>query len=80
MFKNLKSAIKVLARQAVKIAEENLSGEEGKKKKQMALEYVISNIPVCAPFKKIAAKLLSSFIDDAIELAVEYMKSFSVEQ
>lgn len=80
MFTKLKNAIKELAHNAVNVAEQTLSGEEGRKKKEMALEYVISNIPVCAPFKKIAAKLLASFIDDAIELAVEYMKSLSSEQ
>lgn len=80
MFTKLKNAIKELAKQAVDLAEKKLTGEEGRKKKEMALEYVISNIPVCAPFKKIAAKILASFIDDAIELAVEYMKSFSSEQ
>lgn len=80
MFTKLKCAIKELAKQAVKLAEQSLTGEEGKKKKEMALEYVISNIPVCSPFKKIAAKILAGFIDDAIELAVEYMKSLSSEQ
>lgn len=80
MFTKLKNAIKELAKQAVDLAEKKLTGEEGRKKKEMALEYVISNIPVCAPFKKIAAKILAGFIDDAIELAVEYMKSFSSEQ
>ena len=43
----------------------------------MALEYIISNVPVFAPFKKIIAKLLSDFIDDAIELSVLTMKSLS---
>lgn len=77
MFTKLKRTIKELAKQAVYLAEKTQSGEDGKRKKQMALEYIISNIPVFAPFKKIIAKLLSDFIDDAIELSVLTMKSLS---
>ncbi|MFI3301306.1 MAG: hypothetical protein R3Y28_07805 [Candidatus Gastranaerophilales bacterium] len=79
MFKTIKNAIVELAKQAVSLAEETLTGSEGEAKKEMAIAYVISNIPVISPFKTIVAKILSSFIDDAIELAVEYMASFSTE-
>ena len=41
----------------------------------MAIKYIVEKIPVPALFKPIISLLLSSFIDDAIELAVEYMKN-----
>ncbi len=77
MFKKLKTAIKELAKQAVNIAEASLKGEAGIKKKEMAVNYIISHLPVIAPLRIIIAKLMSSFIDDAVELAVEYMKSLT---
>jgi len=79
MFKNLKNTIKDLASTAVLLAEEQLSGEAGKKKKAAAIEYVISNIPAPVPFKKLIASILASFIDDAIEYAVQQMKTFVSE-
>ena len=66
MFKKLKDAIRELAKKAVVMAEEALGSKTGKQKKAMALEFIISNIPVIAPFKTIIAGLLSKFIDDAI--------------
>jgi len=77
MFINIKKTIKELAKTAVIIAEETLGSESGKQKKAMAIEYIISNIPVISPFKTIIANLLSKFIDEAIEFAVEHMKTFS---
>ena len=74
MFNKVKTAIKELAKTAVFMAEEALGSKAGKEKKAMALEFVISNIPVIAPFKTIIAGLLSKFIDDAIEFAVARMK------
>ena len=44
-------------------------------KKEMAVNYVVEKIPVPALLKPLFSILLSSFIDDAVELAVEYMKS-----
>lgn len=79
MFNKFKETVQVLAKQAVYLAEKTLTGEEGRKKKQMALEYVISNIPVCAPFKRIVAKIIAGFIDDTIELAFQCMNSLSSE-
>lgn len=74
MFKNIKKSIEELAYSAVSIAEQSLATASGKEKKEMALNYVVSMLPVAEPFKAIIAKLLSSFIDEAIEHAVEYMK------
>lgn len=39
----------------------------------MAINYIVSNIPVPAPFKPAIKLLLSAFIDEAVEFAVEYM-------
>lgn len=74
MFTNLKEKIKEIAATAVQIAEETLGSSKGKEKKQMAIEYIVSNIPVIAPLKRLISMLLSSFIDDAVEFAVQYMK------
>ena len=74
MFKNLKSKIKEIALTAVQIAEETLGSQKGREKKEMAVNYIVKNIPVIAPFRKLIALLLSSFIDDAVEFAVQFMK------
>ena len=71
---NLKKAIKESAKQAVIVAEKTLGSNKGKQKKEMAVNYVINHLPLPAFLKKIATLFLSSFIDDAIELAVEYME------
>ncbi len=75
LFSNLKVKITELAYAAVNVAEETLSGSSGQAKKTAAIEYVLSMIPVLAPFKGIIAFVLSKFIDEAIEKAVHYMKS-----
>ena len=74
MFNNLKKKIKDIAVTAVHLAEKTLGTSKGKEKKEMAIEYVVAHIPVMAPLKKIIAILLSSFIDDAVEIAVQYMQ------
>lgn len=74
MFKNLKQTIKKISIQAVQIAEETLGSNKGKEKKQMAIEYIVSNLPIAYPFNKFIGMLLSSFIDDAVEFAVQYIK------
>lgn len=79
MFDNLKSKIKEIAVAAVEFAEETLGSNKGKQKKEMAVQYIVSRIPVIQPFKTLIAMLLSSFIDDAVEFAVQYMKSVKVE-
>ena len=74
MFENIKSTIKEVSLTAVKMAEETLGSNKGKLKKAMAIEYVVSRIPVIPPFQKLIAMFLSSFIDDAIEFAVQLME------
>lgn len=74
MLKNIKIKIKELAKSAVIIAEEQLGSKTGLQKKKMAIEYIINHIPVSTPFKVLISLLLSSFIDDAIEFAVQYME------
>lgn len=74
MFKNIKEIIKKISIQAVKLAEEELGSNKGKEKKAMAIEYIVSNLPVAYPFNKLIGILLSSFIDDTIEFAVQYLK------
>ena len=75
MFNKLKETIKELAKTAVVKAEEALGSQKGQQKKDMAIKYIVSNIPVFAPLKPLISMLLSSFIDDTVEFAVEYMKS-----
>lgn len=79
MFDNLKSKIKEIAVAAVEFAEETLGSNKGKQKKEMAVQYIVSRIPVIQPFKTLIAMLLSSFIEDAVEFAVQYMKSVREE-
>lgn len=75
MFNNLKNTIKQLAIKAVVVAEETLGSNKGQAKKKMAIEFIVSKLPVPSPFKTLTAMLLSSFIDDAVEFAVEYMNT-----
>ena len=74
MFKNLKSYIREIAVTAVKLAEEKLGSNKGKEKKKLAIEYIVSHLPIPAPFNILVSMLLSSFIDDAIEFSVKYIK------
>ena len=74
MLKNLKAKIKELAKSAVIAAEEALGSKMGAQKKRMAIEYITNRIPVPAPFKLLISLMLSSFIDDAIEFAVQCME------
>ncbi len=75
MLGSLKNTIKQLAQSAVAIAEKALGSSAGKQKKQMAVKYVVSHLPVPAIFKGFIAALLSNFIDEAVEFAVVYMNS-----
>lgn len=77
MFKHLKETIKQLAQSAVAIAEKSLGSSNGQLKKKMALEYVVSKLPVPMILKGFIAALLSGFIDDSIEFAVKYMNSLN---
>ncbi len=74
MFENLKSKIKELAKAAVLKAEEKLGSQNGQEKKKMAIKYIVQKIPVPVIFKPVISFFLSSFIDDAVEFAVQYMK------
>ena len=73
MFKNFKIKIKEVAMSAVQLAEETLGSNKGKEKKKMAIEYVVSHIPIIPPLQRLIGMLLSSFIDDAVEFAVQFM-------
>jgi len=73
MFKNLKATISELAFSAVNMAEQSLDTSSGQEKKNLAIEYVISMLPILPPVKNIVVILLSKFIDEAIEKAVKYM-------
>ncbi len=75
MFSNLKNQIKELAKNAVLVAEEQLGSGKGQEKKKMAVEYVVKNLPLPNWLKYVISVLLSSFIDDVIEIAVQYMNS-----
>lgn len=75
MFNNLKSTITELAYAAVNMAEDTLNSATGQEKKSAAIDYIISMLPVPVLFKGIVKTVLSKFIDEAVEKAVEYMKS-----
>lgn len=79
MLNNLRIKIKELAKSAVVMAEETLGSCKGQQKKKMAVEYITKHIPVPAPFKQLVSLLLSSFIDDAVEFAVQYMEAEKYE-
>ena len=75
MFINLKNTITDLSFAAVNMAEETLASASGNEKKTAAIEYIVSMIPVPVMFKGVISFVLSKFIDEAIEKAVEYMNS-----
>lgn len=75
MFGNLKNTITDLAFAAVSMAEDTLASSSGAEKKSAAIDYVVLMIPVPIMFKGIISMLLSRFIDEAVEKAVEYMKN-----
>lgn len=74
MFEKTKLKIKELSITAVELAEKTLGSEQGKLKKEMAVKYIISKLPVIAPLKVFIGMLLSSVIDDAVEFAVHIMR------
>lgn len=75
MLKDLKNNITELAYAAVSVAEETLNTSSGQEKKKVALEYIISMLPIASPLKCVVSILLGKFIDEAIERAVQYMKN-----
>jgi hypothetical protein len=74
MFEKTKQKIKEISMSAVELAEKTLGSNTGREKKEMAIKYIISRLPVIAPLKTFIGMLLSSFIDDAIEFAVQVMR------
>ena len=80
MFSKFKETVKELAYTAVLRAEEALGSKTGQLKKEMALNYIIKNLPLPSILKPLIVKLLSGFIDDAMEFAVDYMKRHNCEE
>ena len=80
MFENIKKQIKELAKNAVLKAEQELGSGKGQQKKRVAIDYVLKNLPKPEFMKMIVSVILSSFIDDSIELAVSYINSLSKMQ
>lgn len=80
MFKNVKIQIKELAKKAVKIAETQLGSGQGQAKKKLAIDYILKNLPFPTFVKSVISILLSSFIDDVIEISVEYMQNMPKEE
>mgnify|MGYP007073439980 FL=1 len=80
LFSKTKTKIKELAKNAVLVAEAELGSGKGQEKKKLAIEYVLNNLPISNFLKSIISILLSSFIDDAIEISVNYMKTLSTTQ
>lgn len=77
MFSNIKETVKELAQKAVFLAEDALGSKTGQMKKEMALNYIVKNLPIPSIIKPLIVKLLSGFIADAIEFAVEYMNKLN---
>lgn len=80
LFSKTKTKIKELAKNAVLVAEAELGSGKSQEKKKLAIEYVLKNLPISNFLKSIISILLSSFIDDAIEISVNYMKTLSTTQ
>lgn len=77
MFSNVKNKIKELAKKAVIVAESELGSGQGQEKKKLAIQYIVNRLPFPTVIKTIISVLLSSFIDDVVELSVDYMNSLS---
>ena len=79
MFKNIKKIITELAKNAVFVAEKELGSGKGQQKKQMAINYILENLPFSAFTKSIISIFLSKFIDDVIESIVVQIHAISNE-
>ena len=75
MFKNVKNKIKELAKKAVIFAERELGSGQGQEKKKLAIQYIVNKLPFPLVVKTLISVLLSSFIDDVVEISVDYMNS-----
>ena len=80
MARNIKTIIKNLAKNAVLVAEEEFGSGNGQAKKNMAIKYIVKNLPFPEPIKKIVSFLLSKMIDELVESAVEWLHSQKKEQ
>ncbi len=80
MFVKIKNKIIELAKNAVLVAEEELGTGKGQEKKTLAIKYIVENLPFSDFIKTVISLFLSSFIDDAIEIAVLYMKSLPKQE
>lgn len=80
LFSKTKNKITELAKNAVLVAEAELGSGKGQEKKKLAIDYILKNLPISSFLKSIISILLSSFIDDAIEISVNYMKTLSTTQ
>lgn len=77
MFEKIKETIVQAAGEAVEMAEKAFTSGEGQLKKQAAIEFVVDKIkfpPIISFLKPVVVKLLSIFIDECIEHAVEILK------
>ena len=48
---------------------------KGQEKKKLAIQYIVNKLPFVPLVKTIISVLLSSFIDDVVEISVDYMNS-----
>ncbi len=69
----IKETITDLAYSAVSYAENSLATSSGQEKKRLAITFVVNKLAVATPFKPFVIFILTDFIDNAIEKAVEYM-------
>lgn len=74
------SALKKAAQEAVIEAEKVFGSGQGELKKQAAISFVVNSLPLPGVLKSVAAALLGSLIDTAIETAVQMLKSNVIEQ
>jgi hypothetical protein len=77
MFSKIKTQIIELARNAVLVVENEIGSGKGQVKKEKAIEYVLKNLNCSTVVKNFISFFLSSFIEDVIEAAVNYMNSIS---
>ena len=62
MFKDIKKIITELAKNAVIVAEKELGTGKGKQKKEIAINYIIKNLPFSPFIKNLISIFLSKFI------------------
>lgn len=82
MLKNLKTnlqaqmsdLIKDKAKEAVKLAETELTGEKGESKKDFAVTYVIAALPIPLILKPVAKYLVGELVEEAIEASLKLLK------